>query len=633
MKRRLFVLLVVVVGLLMGSLLSAAAQAQQPPVIEDVDTSNLPEIVLLVTPPLDAPGDYSTPEAWNVTENDEALEISVETLSSERASLAIVIDTSQSMAGPAITAAKSAAVDLIGDLNDRTSIAVIGFGASPTVVQPFTTSKDDAVVAVGSLATSGETSLYDAIALAVEISENQAGRQAIVVLSDGADTVSSIDLDEAVGGLNRWDGKLYAVELVTDETAEGPLEALAIASGGELLTVESTGLLSAAFDRIGDQIGRLYRITLTSTGPGGLTRLAVGTSTGGPVAEQLLRLPSTAPPSVTSTTPTTVAALPALLEGIEVQSDRFATPVVLNIALVALFLGIAGMLIPFTRNNGPKPAKPATRSFRSRRQRILSGVTGSLVEIADRGNDNTGLTAAIERAGLKLRAGEWIILTLSAMVVAMFVGVVAAGSAVVGIVLALFTGVAGWQLIHTLAARRRTAFELQLPEMLQLLASTIRTGYAPIQASELVSREIESPAAEELARVVAETRLGRNFSQALRSMADRLDSVDMRWVSDAIEINQEVGGDVSELIDQVASTIRDRVSVKRLVQSLSAEGRASAWVLILLPIAIGGYITATNPQYMEPLFTTTIGRILIAAAAISMIIGALVIRRMVDLKY
>ena len=129
MRRRLFVLLAVVVGLLMGSLLSAVAQAQQPPVIEDVDTSNLPEIVLLVTPPLDAPGDYSTPEAWNVTENGEGIAISVETLSSERASLAIVIDTSQSMSGPAITAAKSAAVDLIGDLNDRTSIAVIG---SPT---------------------------------------------------------------------------------------------------------------------------------------------------------------------------------------------------------------------------------------------------------------------------------------------------------------------------------------------------------------------------------------------------------------------------------------------------------------------------------------------------------------------
>ena len=384
------------------------------------------------------------------------------------------------MSGAAITAAKAAAVDLIGDLNDRTSIAVIGFGASPTVVQPFTTSKDDAVAAAGSLATSGETSLYDAIALAVEISDNQAGRQAIVVLSDGADTVSSIDLDQAVDSLDGWDGKLYAVELVTDETADGPLEALATASGGELLTVESTGLLSSAFDKIGDQIGRLYRITITSTGPGGLTLLAVGTSTGGPVAERLLRLPSTAPVTVTSTTPTTAAALPALLEGIEVQSDRFATPVVLNIALVALFLGIAGMLIPFLRNNGPKPAKLTIRSFRSKRQRILSGVTGLLVNLADRGNENTGLSASIERAGLKLRPGEWIIPTLSAMFVAMFVGVVAVGSAVIGIVLALFTGVIGWQLIHTLASRRRAAFEQQLPEMLQLLASTIRTGYAPI---------------------------------------------------------------------------------------------------------------------------------------------------------
>ena len=443
MKRHLFATTLLVVALVFGGVLSAVAQdAQEPPSIEDVDVDDLPAISMVVLPPLDAPGDYSNPDDWLVTENGNALDVVVETLGTESASVALVIDTSQSMSGEAISAAKEAAVDLINELTEGTAVAVIGFGATPVVASDFTEDKAAAIGAVGTLFASGETALYDAIDASVELFAERSGRQTIVVLSDGADTVSAATQDEAVDGLDDWGGKLFAVQLVTDETAEGPLEALAEASEGQLVTVDSAGGLSTTFENIGSQLGSVYRLTFETVGPGGVTTIGVATAAGSATSEHLLRLPSTALPAPTTVvTTTTVAFVPRVIEGAEVTSSRLATPLIFKLALGTLFIGFVGILIPFARSDGStKTAKAPTRSFRSRRQRILSSVTGRLVNVAERGGPGSGLAKALERAGLKIRSGEWIVLTLSGMMVAMFVGIGLLGSGALGIALAVFAG-------------------------------------------------------------------------------------------------------------------------------------------------------------------------------------------------
>ena len=144
-----------------------------------------------------------------------------------------------------------------------------------------------------------------------------------------------------------------------------------------------------------------------------------------------------------------------------------------------------------------------------------------------------------------------------------------------------------------------------------------------------MTREAESPTAEEFKRLTIETRLGRDFVEALQSLADRVGSEDFRWVVQAIQIQREVGGDLSAILDSVAGTVRDRTRIRRQVSALSAEGRMSAWVLMILPFGLGGMMAVTNREYLSPLFSTGTGIRLLAVGALLLTVGGLWLRRIV----
>jgi tight adherence protein B len=144
-----------------------------------------------------------------------------------------------------------------------------------------------------------------------------------------------------------------------------------------------------------------------------------------------------------------------------------------------------------------------------------------------------------------------------------------------------------------------------------------------------VGQEAESPTAEEFRRLTIETRLGRDQVEALAGLADRVGGEDFRWVVQAVEIQRDVGGDLAEVLDTVASTIRDRTRIRRQVSALSAEGRMSAWVLMLMPFGLVGIMFVTNPTYLSPLFDTGIGHKLLVVAAALLVAGGLWLRRIV----
>ncbi|MDP1804383.1 MAG: type II secretion system F family protein, partial [Acidimicrobiales bacterium] len=167
------------------------------------------------------------------------------------------------------------------------------------------------------------------------------------------------------------------------------------------------------------------------------------------------------------------------------------------------------------------------------------------------------------------------------------------------------------------------------PETLQILAGSLRAGHGLSQGIETVAREAESPTAEEFRRLTIETRLGRDFVNSLRAMAHRVDSEDFHWVVQAVEIQREVGGDLAAILDTVANTVRDRTRIKLQVSSLSAEGRLSAVVLMILPFGLGAMMAVTNRNYMNPLFTTTTGYKLLAVAAALLTVGGLWLKKIV----
>jgi tight adherence protein B len=270
-------------------------------------------------------------------------------------------------------------------------------------------------------------------------------------------------------------------------------------------------------------------------------------------------------------------------------------------------------------------------------QRGVSELTNRASLLAERGLERRGLrgglNTSLERAGILLRPGEFVVLAGSAAITAFAVGRLLHGWL---LALALtVVAVAGARLtVSFLAGRRQRKFAEQLGETLQLLSGSLRAGYSLMQAVDSVAREADSPAAEEFGRLVVETRLGRDLGDALHPMAERMQCDDFVWVMQAIEIHREVGGDLAEVLDTVAATIRERSQIRRQVQALSAEGKLSAYVLLALPFGVAFTIFLTNPSYLGELTNGgVLGWGLIGIAGLLMTVGVVWMRKLVKLVF
>jgi tight adherence protein B len=203
---------------------------------------------------------------------------------------------------------------------------------------------------------------------------------------------------------------------------------------------------------------------------------------------------------------------------------------------------------------------------------------------------------------------------------------------VIGAILGLAVGTLVPQVtLSNAASRRRAAIQAQLADTLMVIASSMRAGHSFMQSLDTASKEIDPPAAGEFGRVLQEIRLGRDTDDALEALAERVGSQDLEWAVTAIEIQRKIGGNLAEVLETVANTIRERDTLRRQMRALSAEGRISALVLSVLPILIAAYLMIVNPDYLRTLTTTRPGIIISVSAGILMVIGYVWMRRMVKL--
>jgi tight adherence protein B len=213
----------------------------------------------------------------------------------------------------------------------------------------------------------------------------------------------------------------------------------------------------------------------------------------------------------------------------------------------------------------------------------------------------------------------------------------AAGYLVGGVLLALVGLVVvpfGAKLLLSFkGGRRRAAFADQLDDSLQLMASSLRAGHSLLRAVDAVSQEAGAPMSEEFARIVNETRVGRDLNDALDEVSARMGSDDFTWVAQAIAIHREVGGNLAEVLDAVGHTIRERNGIRRQVKALSAEGKLSAIVLMALPFAIIGFIWMSNPGYLAKFTQSLAGYVMLAVSAVMLTIGALWLKKTVAIKF
>lgn len=286
---------------------------------------------------------------------------------------------------------------------------------------------------------------------------------------------------------------------------------------------------------------------------------------------------------------------------------------------------------PRPRNMLNRRGTPGT-SVATPLNKLAGGATNFVDYLLRRRNLTFAVGTALVDAGVRVRPAEFIILIASGGVILAGAGLLAGGP-ILALVLAAAVPLIARFGIGALTSKRRKRFADQLDDTLQLLAGGLRAGHSLLRAIDAVSADSEAPASEEFTRIVNETRLGRDLGEALDDAAERMRSEDFSWVAQAIAIHREVGGNLANVLDQVGQTIRERNQIRRQVAALSAEGKMSAIILMVLPFALSGILLFISPGYMDPLFQSPVGLVLIAVSVVLLSIGALWLRNVVKFRF
>ena len=238
----------------------------------------------------------------------------------------------------------------------------------------------------------------------------------------------------------------------------------------------------------------------------------------------------------------------------------------------------------------------------------------------------------LERAGSQLRPVEFL---YGSLLFALGAGVLVAilTGRVLLVVAAFAAGlVLPWMWMKRRARRRVEQFEEQLADVLLSMSSSLQVGLSFTHSLAAIVEDGRAPASEEFERLLNETELGRPMEDSLAAMADRIESEDLRFVLMSVSIQREVGGSLADLFRTVSETVRDRQQFRRKVHALTAMGRMSAYILVSLPFIVAGGISLLSPGYMQPLFNTTAGHVLIVLMITMTVIGALFLKKIVTIK-
>lgn len=278
-----------------------------------------------------------------------------------------------------------------------------------------------------------------------------------------------------------------------------------------------------------------------------------------------------------------------------------------------------------------EPAAPGRDAEALINAAVLKRAKEIATRLADRSGHLERIELAIDAAGMRWRPGELIVASA---------GLALAAGALLGslgglpwaLLGASLAGLAPSFYVRRTAATRKQAFYEQLSDVLLLMSGALKAGYSLQQAVATVGEDAKPPASEEFRRAMAEVRLGASLDDALEALARRSRMLDLEWSVLAIQIQREVGGNLAEILETIAGTIRERERLRRELRTLTAEGRLSGWVLGLLPFAIGAFLALRSPEYLEPLYQTGKGLVMVTGSGILMIVGTLWMRKIVRIE-
>jgi tight adherence protein B len=607
--------------------LVAAAPAAAGGELSGVDTRSFPTIHANV---VSSAGASVTPV---VTENGRrVVGLDTENLGHAKA-VALLIDDSQSMAGKPLAAAVAAARSFVAAKPAADAIAVVEFGRRPIQLSSLSTAAADADSALSQIAVAAQsgTALYDAIGLSSTLLQaSTLPSHVLIVLTDGRDVSSQDTLAAAVAAARAANVSIYPIGIEGQGFDPGALQQLASQTGGRYFGVASAGALAGAYRSIADRLGHTWRISyVTAARPG-----------------DRIRVEATVPGAGSATSSVVVAmhagditAAPTASKLLPSGAYGSAGPLLIGVAAGVLVIAAFLLLLGARRGSwlrnrlAPHMGEAGTTSRRRRERKTLRTSVMSATEKAfGHLRQWHAIQRMLDRGETPLRAAEFFYIVGGA---GLLFGVLAAtaGLSVIAIVIAMAVGalvpyIVVWQRMR----RRLAAFETQLPDLLITIAASLKAGHSFKQGLQAVVDEGQPPASAEFKRVLTETGLGRPMDDALADMVDRVSSANFEFAITAVTIQRQVGGSLANLFDLVADTVRQRQQFARKIRSLTAMGRMSAYTLIGLPFFLILAISLLNSSYLDPLFHTSTGHMLIAVGLVMMAIGSLIIKKIVSFK-
>lgn len=533
-----------------------------------------------------------------------------------RFGVVLAIDASNSMQGHPYAGAISAATTFISKRAGNERVGIVTFNSKERVLEPLTLSAtrlQDALNHPPALAEG--THIFDGIDRAlVALHRARISTGAIVLLTDGRDVGSKTTLAAAVKRASTDHVRIFTVGLRSSAYDPTTLRAIARGTGGSYAVATTLNALRPIYASLSSRLANEYLLQYRSPAAAN-THVVVRVSISGKG----------------SSTTSYVSPKPS---GLAPYHQSFVTRFFLSAGSVLLLaLVIAGIAVYVVRKLAAGAGSPiATRVAgfvgstpkEKRARRIPSRPTvprrakGALA----------GLDRTLEIADIRISATALIGLSIAGTLLGFII--VAAISPVLS-PLALALPLIPRALVRGKLRRVRYQFSEQLSSNLQVLASALRAGHSFTAALASVVEQSTDPTQRELRRAVNDEQLGMPIDEAIRRVAERMDSRDLEQVALVAELQRTTGGNVAEVLDVVVATIRDRQDVRRMIRTLTAQGRMARWILTGLPVFTGLAFYAIQPKLAGPFYGATVGQVVLLMAALSVIVGSLLIQKVIEI--
>jgi tight adherence protein B len=534
----------------------------------------------------------------------------------------LVLDTSYSMSGKPLAAAIAAEQAFVAQRNPNEQVGLVAFNRTTDVILNLTASAAQISAKLSAIPkTARGTHTFDAVARAeAMLTAAHISSGSIVVLSDGQEhgttthTLSGIAKAALAAHM-----RIYTIGLDDKYYNSNTLKALATAGRGEYAQAKAQALASL-FAQLSQNLSNEYLLQYKSlAGPNKAVNVrvevsGVGTASSG-YRTPKLAIHNVAPkpysPSIGSriwgsaitmiVLALIAAAVVAFLVIAFLQPRRSGLP-----ARMAEFVSIRSL----QRDKGQPAAEEETGE-----QKTWFAQLAEVLEIAD-----------IHMEPETLVAGTFTVTALTFLLI--YLGTGSPWWALLALAVPYFSR--EW-VIRTLR-RRRGRFAEQLPDALQVVASALRSGHSFAGALAVVVESASEPMKSEMQRVVADEQLGVPIQNSLGVVAERMASRDIEQLALVAQLQREAGGDAAEVVDRVAETVRERFDLRRLIQTLTMQGRMSRWIVSALPVVVIVAVTLENPHYFHPLTSSLGGRIVLGFAAAWAVAGSLVIKKIVEIE-